>query len=319
MKVVFRADATRSVGAGHVMRCWALAEEFAGRGASVAWQGTIDVPWVRSALNEQGWEVLALSGSPRVQAGSVRADLVVVDSYTLEPSYRRALLDRGIPVVAIVDDSYAEGGPASLWVNPGAHSLLLVDDLTAFLNGPDYVLIRREVRNLRKVRQESISSGVTPSGITFLLGGTDFAGVARLLDDIPGLTQPAGQVFAGPGAGSTGSNLRWLDGGYELLHRASQSALAVSTAGVTSWELAHIGVPMALLRVADNQAGNYAWMTGEGWAFPLGRVHPGSDARIVGERLREALRVAADSPWVVNNRIDGLGAMRVADAALALV
>jgi spore coat polysaccharide biosynthesis predicted glycosyltransferase SpsG len=278
------------------------------------------VPWIRSALIEQGWGLVAPIGSPRGQALPFRADVVIVDSYTEDESYREKLLDQGIPVVAIVDDSFASAGPASLWVNPGAPSTLRVDEPDSFLNGPDYVLIRREVRKLRALRHESGLSVSRATGITFLLGGTDFAGLAPLIDRMSGLSERAGGVFAGPGAREGGSEVKWLRGGPELLRRASQSRLVVSTAGVSSWEMAHIGVPLALMQVTGNQAGNYSWMTTMGWARPLGRVDPRRTQPADFERaLRDAFSPSDAQTSAALSRIDGLGAARVTEAVLSLI
>jgi spore coat polysaccharide biosynthesis predicted glycosyltransferase SpsG len=289
MRVVFRTDATASTGTGHVMRCWALAEEFVSRGWEVAWQGTITVPWLVEAVSGMEWPVL----SP----GPIVADLVVVDSYTLDPGYRQALLERGIPVVAIVDDYHRELGPGTLWVNPGAPVELPLSE--RFLSGPDYVLIRSEIRALRALR---MSVG-PPEGVTVLLGGTDFAGLGALVDTLE-LPVP---VHAGPGTGS-GSGVTWLSGGPDLLRQAATSRLVVSAAGVSGWEMMHIGVPLAIVLVAENQRGNYMWMTSQGWAYGLG----------VGEGLAEGLSDLLSRELVGDQRIDGFGATRVVEAVLGL-
>ena len=289
MRVVFRADATPSVGAGHVMRCWALAEEFEARGWEIAWQGTFEVPWLTAALTRSGWSV---SGP-----GSIAADLVVVDSYTLGPGYRGGLLDRGIPVVAIVDSFHQELGPGSLWVNPGPPMALEAG--RRFLNGPEYVMIRSEVRRLRALR----TSLKTDDGLTFLLGGTDFAGLGALVDRL----QLPGAVYAGPGADG-GGRVTWMPGGPELLQQAACSRLVVSAAGVSSWEMLHLGVPLALVLAAENQRGNYEWMTSRGWAYGLGS----------GEGLAHGLAALLRGELAGAQRIDGLGAARTLSAVLEL-
>lgn len=320
MRIVFRADATRDVGAGHVMRCWALAEEFEARGADVSWQGAIEVPWLLSALGKRGWDIAMARGTEEDQAMAVRADAVVVDSYTLDDSYRQRLLERGTQVLAIVDDSWSETGAASLWINPGAPSSLRVDRPASFLNGPDYVLIRREIRSLRALRERRILLGVRPKGLTFLLGGTDASSMRHLVDAISDLSEFAGGLFAGPITDEGRSGVHWLRGGHELLKQASKSQLVVSAAGVSSWEMAYMGVPLALFQAADNQAGNYAWMTARGWALPLGKVDPNAvDPRRFREMLVGALAASEASFEPGTSRFDGLGASRVAEAAIRLL
>jgi len=289
MRVVFRADAAPSIGTGHVMRCWALAEEFAAHGWEIAWQGAIEVPWLTEALTVAGWPVSA--------PGSVEADLVVVDSYILGPAYRQGLLDRGIPVLAIVDSHHQELGPGTLWVNPGPPMPLKDDPL--FLNGLAYVLIRSEIRDLRALRA---SVGPT-EGVTVLLGGTDFAGIGALVDQL----ELPGHVYAGPGFGS-GGGVTWLPGGPELLRRAACSRLVVSAAGVSSWEMLHVGVPLALVLAAENQRANYEWLTGLGWAVGLGS----------GEGLVEGVSALLREDRADMRSIDGAGAGRVVDAVLSL-
>jgi spore coat polysaccharide biosynthesis predicted glycosyltransferase SpsG len=289
MRVIFRADATPSIGTGHVMRCWAIAEELASRGWQVEWQGAIEVPWLFATLATAGW--------PVSHPGSIEADLVVVDSYSLDPAYRQDLLDRRIPVVAIVDHYHDELGPGTVWVNPGPPMALGADP--RFLDGPEYVLIRSEIRNLRALR-ESLSHA---EGVTFLLGGTDFAGLGSLINRL----ELPGPVFAGPGSGSS-SAVTWLPGSPELLRRAASSQLVVSAAGVSSWEMLHVGVPLALVQVTENQRGNYEWMTSQRWALGLGS----------GEALTEGLTGLLSGQLAGVQRIDGLGAARVVEAILRI-
>lgn len=291
MQVLFRADATPSIGTGHVMRCWALAEELQHRGWDVRWQGTVDVPWLRSAFQMAQWRV-----DPPESPGQIGADLVVVDSYTLPLTYRQTLLDRRLPVLVILDDSHRQLGPGTLWVNPGAPAPL--GNASRFLNGPEYVLIRREIHELRHLRQVTRPL----QGVTFLLGGTDFAAMHSAVDHIE-LPVP---TYAGPGQGS-GSTVHWLAGGSDLLQRAATSRLVVSAAGVSCWEMLHVGVPLALVAVAENQRGNYSWLVSENWAVGLGDDF--GEPHIVRATLDR------DLPDV--SRLDGLGAVRVADAVLA--
>ena len=317
MRVLFRADATLSSGAGHVMRCWALAEEMAQLGARVAWHGRIEVPWVHGALGGMRWSVQTPYGSPADQARQVEADLVVVDSYTLDDAYREELVARGIPVVVITDESVPYVGSATLWVNPGAPLDLSLPEGVPSLTGPDYVLIRRAVRELRLAREEGLRSGDI-EGLTLMLGGTDFGRLASTIHRLEISHPRVGAVFAGPGSRSAEGTITWIEGGEELLRKAALAHLVVSAAGVSSWELAHIGVPMALVQVARNQAGNYRWMTQQGWAWPLGNMNRESPQSL-GAQVRCALDALEGGMLEGRTRIDGLGARRVAQAAVSLL
>jgi len=304
VRVVIRADATRSIGTGHVMRCWALAEEFQAHGWQVSWQGSIDVPWVAGLVAEKGWPV----HPPLDQRGRdfchEEADLVIVDSYGDSDTYRRSALDKGIAVLAVVDHHHKQLGPGSLWVNPGPP--ITGTGSANFLNGPDYVLIRSEIRALAKMRE----ADAPVSGLTFLLGGTDALGLGEGVKDLD-LDE---QVVAGPGRGDGGSSgVTWLPPGPDLMREAARSRLVVSPAGVSTWEILHIGAPLALVLAADNQRGNYEWMTEQGWALGLG------DGTSLPSRVKEAFRRANEGLLVGEQRIDGEGATRVVEAVLGLL
>lgn len=319
MRVVFRADATQQSGAGHVMRCWALAEEFRARGVRVALQGSVTVPWVQAYLQRVAWQMEDVSGSALSQAARARADLVVVDSYDLSGIYREALLNAGVPVLAIVDEGKGDPGPASIWVNPGPVSAAFAQLGSACLNGPEYILLRREIRDLRRRRERVCDVDTVPSGITFLLGGTDFAGMAKLIERIADDLPLRGDVFAGPGRFESAAGVSWLPGGLELIRRACDSTLVVSAAGVSSWEMTHIGVPLALFQVAENQERNYSWLTEAGCAFPMGRFTSSTSPEVFLTTLQDAIAAARKGRSTGPCAVDGLGASRVVDAALALL
>lgn len=297
MRVAIRADATPSVGVGHIMRCWALAEEFESRGASVSWLGDISVPWVSSAIERAGWSIDSLS---RETTDELSADLVVVDSYREPPSYREGLLERSVPVIAIVDHHHEDLGPATYWVNPGPP--LGVPRMPRFMDGPRFVLIRREVREAASVRARL---GVEDH-VTVLLGGTDSLGLGRkvaLLD----LGLP---VYAGPGS-ELGGRVTWLEPGRELLELAMRSKLVVTTASVTSWEMIHAGVPTAVICAVDNQRGNFSWMTAQGWATG---IDLSSD---LSEQISALVKTVDSDPQVGQKHVDGQGAARVVSAVLS--
>lgn len=300
------------------MRCWAIAEELERRGIQVEWHSSIEVPWVQEAFARQGWRVTEPEGTPWQQAGLVAADAVVVDSYDLDLAYRCQLLERGIKVVAIVDDFHLVAGPASLWVNPGVKTGLPVANTAGFLNGPEFVLIRREIRNLRLLRQEFLRSGGIPEGVTVLLGGNDAGGLAAALAGLPEALGGAVDVVMGPGESREGQPGFWHAGGSELLKRAALSRLVISAAGVSSWEMLHIGVPLALVEATDNQRGNYHWMSEMGVVWPLGTYADSNLAQGLGVRVariqEEVTRVGARTEPL----IDGLGAFRVAEAMTRL-
>jgi spore coat polysaccharide biosynthesis predicted glycosyltransferase SpsG len=97
--------------------------------------------------------------------------------------------------------------------------------------------------------------------------------------------------------------------------------LAVSAAGSTTWELLHIGVPLVLVTLADNQRAIATSLGHAGLALDLGW-----HADVTAESIAAAIMaLAADGPrrrrMAEQGRllVDGLGAGRVAVEIEALV
>jgi spore coat polysaccharide biosynthesis predicted glycosyltransferase SpsG len=106
----------------------------------------------------------------------------------------------------------------------------------------------------------------------------------------------------------------------ELPKLLSDTDLAVSASGTSTWELLCLGVPAALIWVVDNQIIGYERTVARGLAAGLGHVSGldrSSRAAVVLRRLLTdpPLRAAlASRAWAA---VDGRGAQRVADALLA--
>ncbi len=267
-----------SGGAGHVMRCWALAEEFTSREHNVSWLGKVDIPWLAAALAREGWQVISPNGEEQSQVQQLidmSTDIVVVDSYWISNRFYEEAMSAGITVVTVTDDARDHLMPGNILVNPGVTlGLTPCDPAAQFLDGPDYIFIRQEIRKFRKQRLESLERKNLdiirrPLRITVMLGGTDAAGLAPTLARQLAELAPTAELTVGPAtptsgpgqaeksSGSSEADVTWLPAGPDLLRAAAASDLVISAAGVSSWELLYLGVPLALVQVVENQTGNY--------------------------------------------------------------
>jgi len=87
---------------------------------------------------------------------------------------------------------------------------------------------------------------------------------------------------------------------------------------VSSWELVHIGVPVALVLGTENQRGNYNWLTRNGLAFGMGSAEELQDDGVLAERLELAFAKAEKPPHTTALTVDGQGTRRVSDAILQM-
>jgi spore coat polysaccharide biosynthesis predicted glycosyltransferase SpsG len=106
----------------------------------------------------------------------------------------------------------------------------------------------------------------------------------------------------------------------DLDERLARATVAVLGAGMMKFEAAHLGVPAALVAVADDQpaVGEPFGRTGAAAYLGDGRtIDPGRVASEVASLLADAPR-RGEMSAAGRNAIDGRGAERIAAAVLAL-
>jgi len=330
--ILLRCDTGSSIGLGHFVRCLALAEELAARGADVRFVADFGgLDWPRRQLDRRG-----LAHTPPAGAGPERlaaqaheqaADVVVVDSYACDEAFFAALTGHGFGV-AVIDDEARRPLPVDLLVNPnfGADSFVYrTRPDTRRLLGAAFALLRRDVREARAAAKRRFAGPARR--VLVILGGTDPAGLTPTALAALGIaaTDLSVRVIAGAfprplGVAPAGLDCTVLPGVDDMAEPMLWCDLAVSAAGSTAWELACLGTPMALVPVAENQQVVYGPLVAAGAAVGLGAAadaSPASWGRLLAPVLADADRRESLSRSAAR-LIDGAGAQRVADAIVAL-
>jgi len=312
----------------------ALAEELVSRGAEVVVLGDVAVGWAAAELAARGLSVKPGFDTP---ADAVRAardmalDVMVLDSYELDPACAGALRSSGVRVLAIVDDD-PRGQDANIYLdqNLGAEDLdVYVAPGAVRLAGVRYALLRDSVRVLRPPAPPVARPADRPRVFCFF-GGTDAFGaapvVARLLVEtarpfeatvVVGRTDTARALEAlATGPGQSVVAVPPTDQVPRLIAGAD---LTVSASGTSTWELLCLGAAAALVWVADNQIIGFERVVSRGLAAGLGRLavlQAGAAPEAV-ETLR-AMLVDPEYRTQLSARawaeVDGHGRARVADA-----
>jgi UDP-2,4-diacetamido-2,4,6-trideoxy-beta-L-altropyranose hydrolase len=279
--VRFRADATATIGVGHVMRTLTLAAAARARGHDVALHAAALPSQLVARARRDGIVVERVAARPGSVADAEElathgADVLWTDGYDFDDAYMEAL-GRSDAMLAATDDGRERSllGVA-LVVNPNPHAGdAMYADLvgTTVLTGLRFALVRGEVVELRRRR-------FTPARVRRVvvsLGGTDPGGLAApllesLLRDVPadivvdvaiGLDNPrAGDIQCIAAGDPRRCRVIAPDG---LAAALAGSDLAVLAAGSTLWEAAAVGVPVVSVIVADNQAGLLSWPGAAAW------------------------------------------------------
>lgn len=328
----FRVDASRTIGAGHFMRCLSLAERWQDEGGEVRFVGSYPDELARR---------LAFEGIEHARPGAFwpdPADLeetlrllppgvpVVIDGYGFDAEYHERIGGSGRRVMVIDDIAHlsAYAGDLLLNFNICAEKVAYERAPERRLLGPRYVPLRR---GFAVVERSVRSTPRTATRLLVTLGGADPTGATpRVLEALsgPALAGTTIRVVAGP-ASSNRAELDRIaaesDGRFELLSDVSDmpglmawADFAVSAAGGTSWELAFMGLPCGLIAVAENQIPNVEGLLAWGSAIDLGTTEAAGDLAPRVEAILGDSEARARMSERGRELIDGQGAARVVAA-----
>ena len=286
-RLLLRADAAPATGVGHLSRSVALATAARARGWDVALCGS---------FTAGRWLIGSLPVVPALSA----ADAVVVDHYGIGEFAFDGL------VVSMEDAEFGRRR-ADIVVDANLFEVPRPDDGSpVVLRGPAYAPLRAEIRAARLARR---GGSVPPKVVVVMGGGAAPSAVAAALTALRDTGVPA-EVTAISAAPVPGFDVTPPTPDVPSLFASAD--LVVSAAGVTLLELCCIGVPTALVQIADNQAPGYAAAVERGLAAGLG-TDPRAHVPVLRDLLTDAsLRNAlADR---ARTTVDGRGADRVLDA-----
>lgn len=340
MKVLFRADASRHLGAGHVMRCLTLADELAGRGARCRFLCRETEGHLGALILARGhgleripdladWRADAAACQAALErAGVGQADWLVVDHYHLDRDWEQALAPRAARLL-VLDDMADRPHHCQLLLDqnlqpPGRYTPWVAPDCACLL-GPDYALLRPGFRRHRPAaprRPDQVARL-----LVFFGGGDESNETGKVLEALPGLPVVADVVIGAAHArrealvarcaGLPGCRAHFqVDDMAALMARAD---LALGATGGSTWERACLGLPALVVSVADNQhpiarAGQEAGL--HTWLGPAREVDTAAWRAALVQALSHPAPLAAQSAAGLA-RVDGLGAQRVADRMAA--
>lgn len=320
-----RADASPSVGFGHVARVGALLDAWTEAGGRACLVGRGASGAIRERLASYGIDVVD-GDNAEYERRFADAAALVVDGYAFGETEQRRW--RASHVLVAIDDLAAHPQHADLVVNQildfpaERYSFARVDPHTRLLLGHPYVLLRREFRDAPTRASEQ--------RVVLTFGGSDPARLsARMAAALLEQCDAQVQVVAGSGIAAevrveleqlarSHGNLELHVDVREMAELLGGAALCVSAAGTTVWEAMALGVPLVAIAVADNQASVIAGIERRGAGLSLG-WHGDLDLREAAARITALLADPEQRSRLAHTArglIDGRGVWRVIDALL---
>ena len=271
VRFVIRADAYAKSGAGHVMRSSVIAEELISRGFEVVFIGeTYEIPWLNEYLDGLGFsQVLS---APSKFASNPNSDVLILDSYDIDPSTPFIQSVNWSKVVVLVDDQtpaftgdlYVHAGSGTSWKPP------ISSREADFLSGIEYFLIRKSLRNLpmeRKLKKNS-KLQILISG-----GGSD---PFRFSEEIYKILRTSQTDFEAKILGpefiieDIDKRFHFLRMGRNYESELLETDLVFTTAGTSSWEFLYLGLTSGIACAIPNQTANYRFLVDSSLANDIG-------------------------------------------------
>ncbi|WP_339521365.1 UDP-2,4-diacetamido-2,4,6-trideoxy-beta-L-altropyranose hydrolase [Pseudomonas sp. EL_65y_Pfl2_R96] len=349
MRVLIRADASPTIGSGHIARCLTLARVLRKQGAHVAFACRLLPGHRLDNLASEGFETFALPDRYRdedpqqaiesmlpwqadiaalAQAleGHTAFDWIIVDHYGLDHHWQTAAR-RWAPRIAAVDDLATRQYRVDLLLNqnlsgtPESYGSLLTPDCQTLL-GPRFALLRDEfccpaIEIKPRARRVLVNFGGFDAAMQThhaMLALADFHELE--VDFVAGADNPAWEQMQTLADYRPNWRLHSFVGDFYRL--MTEADLFVGAGGGTSWERAAMGLPTICIAVSNNQQAN-----GEVMATSGAHVFLGNREQVSVEQLRQAIGFVVGNQGVRQSLadrsrqlVDGRGALRVA-AALA--
>ncbi len=342
MAMIIRVDADPVVGMGHLMRCLAITEWVKSAGVRTRFAVHAPAADVRALIEVRyGHELYDVASSRASDADArevgaladCRSDIILLDGYQFSDDYEHSLCEAGLPLAVLDDYGHAVHDAAKMLINGnlfyGRASLYHgTSAATKRLLGPTYTLVRREFTLYRRPQpwQGSMTTVLVSLG-----GGDHRKSLLPVLDALTERPGPPMDILVATGLAQlhrngTGQQLRqrypsvrWVEAS-GLPAVMATTDLAISAGGMTSYELAYMGVPAILLPATPIEAPVSEELAARGVAINLGL-----DNQFPHRAFENAFRMLESSPdrrremsQLGQALFDGQGARRVAEALLGV-
>jgi UDP-2,4-diacetamido-2,4,6-trideoxy-beta-L-altropyranose hydrolase len=286
--VLVRCDGTREIGLGHVSRCLGLAEALAERGVASTFCGEF-TGLARRLLAEAGMPTEpATSAQEVIQLVRERAcSGIVVDGYDFGATYLGALAPGRTGSSLFVLDDFAAlpeypDGALVLNFTIGAGDLEYHGRDLVRLLGPDFLLVRRA---LRELRARGNKPSLPPRHVLVAIGGGDRHGLSvDLATALESVSPHVTVCLAHGSSGRAREPVKSLTDG-PLAPGFAWADVCVTGGGLTKYEAAYVGVPPLVVSQTDREEADANRFVDAG----LG-VHAGHGDRLDRQDLGDLLR-----------------------------
>jgi len=263
MRHVYRADASDKIGAGHVMRISAIAEESIFRGIESIFIGKIEnLKWVEERIRKIEFSsFIECPDTFKCKEG----DILIMDIYKISDQDKSLLEQKWSKVVNIFDE-YTPDYQSDLKIHPGLREDWASDSKTKIIAGLEYVPIRKSLtKNFKKFESR-------PLKILISGGGSDANSFTSAIAEIISLINHPFHAYLLTNhlTGNLDKRFFQITWGSDLDRITSKVDLVFTLAGTSVFEFLAMGLPVAVGCSVENQKSNYELLATKKIALPIG-------------------------------------------------
>jgi len=284
MTIVFRVDASSTIGTGHVMRCLTLAKELEKQGAkckficrdlkdnliekiktenfkvSILNNSKIYSNWLGEDYNEDAFQTINALNNEVV-------DWLIIDHYGIEKKWEKKLRP-AVRNIMVIDDLANRDHDCDLLLDQNlVHNFKIryQDILPKSCNtllGPEYALLQREYKNFHTAAPTRI--GPTKNILVYF-GGINYYHLTELVLNAF-LSLKRKDIFLNVVISSNSpdkkkilelsnhyKNIKVISDLISLAPLMLKADLSIGACGATTWERCCLGLPSLVITVAENQ------------------------------------------------------------------
>ena len=293
MKIVFRTDSSIKMGAGHLMRCFTLADELNKQNHQITFICRNLTGNLISLLEKKKYKVIIIpvvhnfttnniylewlgatqkyDAEQTIRVLPKNVDLLIIDSYALDEIWHQRLR-KFTKKIMVIDDLADRSFDCDILLNQNLGAQIKkykgrVSNECELLLGCDYALLRSEFPNLREIALEKRKNTKVVKNILISLGGIDEHNKTYdILKEIPddlnivvvlGMASLYNEMIKKYTMNK--ENIKIIVGADNMAELMLNADLAIGAGGSTSWERCCLGLPTLLYITANNQkpiAGN---------------------------------------------------------------
>lgn len=318
MRYVFRADASRSIGSGHVMRSCAIAEELIARGKDVVLVGQIlDLPWVEEIVASLGFS--EIYKDPAKAVLNPESDILILDSYEIPIMDEFISPKNWLHVIAIAD-AQTPNYICELRIHPGLDPHWSGDSKIPILAGPKYIPFRASLsRSVYTGRdnEESLK-------IVVVAGGSDPNNLVNEIAKILSTFPDHFEVYLFSNLVTVldlDTRFHYVEIGKYLDPISQDANLVLTTSSTSSLEFIARGLCVGIACAVENQRQYYESLGQLGIASQIGTYSPTNRWNLDRNAIHELVTSSELRNRITRNAfclIDFKGASRIVDAIIAL-